>query len=65
MNEQDTTGMSQQRGPDAGRRNLLKLTGASIAALGVMSATSGAASPKKPPPGTRPFPRATGSSTGR
>ena len=42
MNEQDTTGMSQQRGPDAGRRNFLKLTGAGFAALGVISATSGA-----------------------
>ena len=57
MNEQDTTGMSQQRGPDAGRRNLLKLTGASIAALGVMSATSGAAFAQEAPAWDKTFPK--------
>lgn len=55
MNEQDPTGMSQQ--PDAGRRNLLKLTGASIAALGVMSATSGAAFAQEAPAWDKTFPQ--------
>ncbi len=39
MNEQDTTGVDRRTGLDTGRRNLLKLTGASVAALGVISAT--------------------------
>jgi len=56
MNEQDTPGMGQQRGPDAGRRNLLKLTGPSIAALGVISATSGSGFAQEAPTWDKTFP---------
>ena len=57
MNEQDTTGLRQQRGLDTGRRNLLKLTGASVAALGVLSATGVPAFAQDAPVWDKVFPQ--------